>query len=249
MLALFSFSKRRQRKVDEAVAALQDRLRTCSMIDLIDAMDNNELVHPSLKLKREKHKEFASTDQISWYAFEQARKVGSQAHKAELLAMLGHAVDQNRRKHIYYTLGYYCSNAKDHEVYQQITQGILSENDSIAESALIGLRRLDKTGLDITVLKQMAEQGQWELATTAIDALGRAPAAEVEDFLIGILRTTGAMEREAACGALARAGTEKSLPDLQELKKRTRDVLLRSTIEYAIAEIHKRVESAPKASH
>lgn len=230
----------RSEQLERDLQDLKHALERSGVGFLLDAMESSGFYSPLISKEPRTWRDPApeEPEEISWYACRRAEQLSSEADKAALLQELEGEPRVGRRKHICFALAHLCSNTRDVKLYALLMEILAAEPDEeVRISAYIGLERLDKRGLDVHYLLDVAVNGSSNESPNAIYALENSDPARTEDALIEIIRFGGGRALDAGCRVLGMVGTRKCLSDLEMVKRRSRDLGLRSDIDQSIAEI------------
>lgn len=232
--------RRREELLKRDLEQLKRALETNGMGYLLDAMESKALYSPRINRS---DSGYESSEQVSWYATRHAEQLTAEADKVALLQELGRDPSTTRRGRICFALAHLCSNTSDVQLYAYLTELLETEPDAdVRISTFIGLERLDKRGLDVDFLVDVAVNGTDNESPNAIFALKGTDPARTEDVLIDIIRYGTGRALYAGCSVLGEVGTTKCLEDLEKVKRRSRDASLRWAIDRSVTAIKARTQ-------
>lgn len=238
MIHLF---KSRERRLKEARQKLEQDLRANGMAFLVETMASEEIYSPLLEKKR--REVISGTDNVSWYAYRRAELLKSDADKGELLSLLDKYATSPKRQFVYFALAHLARNRTDKPLFNFLMERLQAEKDKDSKTLILtGIKHMPKDAdLNINPILALTGERNSKVRVQAILALQHTHNPEVEPCLLDLFTGTKNNHiRKMICVTLESVGTAKSVPVLEKAYKITRDVGLRSNIEFALSKIRER---------
>ena len=181
----------------------------------------NEYLKDLLARMLDKSEFFDSSKSISWQAHREAEKLTDASYIPQLMEFVDSEKDKGKRDAAYYILGQVAKNTNDITATKYLINRIDKETDKYVLSALLNrIRDLHKPkDTDIQPIINAINNKDWQVKSSAIQALEHSNNPLAEDTLIDVLENSGTSEFDLvyANATLANIGTKKSISCLTKL--------------------------------
>jgi hypothetical protein len=209
---------------------------------LVEKLSSDALYSPLILEKREIDGTYESGDGVSWYAYQHSNTLCDPGDKKVLLGMLIDPSYIAAKKQIYLCLSSLCANTNDRDLFNFLIEKMEEENnDSISIVIMARMEKIKKDStFNLAPIKTALAEGTYHVVAAAIKALANTNDTEVESLLLSEFQIVDKHLKAMICGSLETRGTSNAIPILKKEYKKTRDVLLKSSIDQTIHAIEKR---------